>query len=232
MNISIYQCLDGSKKAKGIAVIIDVFRAFTLEPYLFNRNAKTVYAVGDKEIAYKKKEEDSSVILIGERYGITLPGFDYGNSPSKIDETDFTDKTIYHTTSAGTQGIANSINASEVITGSFSNAKAIARYIENSNYDEVSLVCMGLDAIKETEEDTLCALYIKSLLEHNEMDITKELWDLSKTSGKKFFDPERNHIFPRKDFDYCIKPNVFDFVIRATKVEDEVYLMERIEVQK
>lgn len=230
MNISILQCLEGAKKAKGIAVIIDVFRAFTLEPYLFNRNASRVYAVGDKEIAYKKKEEDKSVILIGERHGITLPGFDYGNSPSKIDSVDFTGKIIYHTTSAGTQGIANSSNADEVITGSFSNAKAIAKYINDQQFDEVSLVCMGLDAIKETEEDTLCALYIKSLLEHNEIDISDALDDLKNTSGKKFFDPAKNHIFPRLDFDYCVKPNVFDFVIKANKVENEVYLMEKIEV--
>lgn len=230
MNISILYCLDGAKKAKGITVIIDVFRAFTVEPYLFANNAREVFAIGDKEIAYKKKEENPNVILIGERNGITLPGFDFGNSPSRVSEVDFTDKTIYHTTSSGTQGIANSINASEVITGSFVNSKAIATYIKNSGYEDVSLVCMGLNASRQTEEDNLCARYIKDLLENKEPDIRAELLDLKNTSGKKFFDPLQSEIFPRADFDFCIKQSVFDFVIRATKVEDSVYKMERIEV--
>lgn len=230
MKINVLHCLDGAKKATGIAVIIDVFRAFTLETYLFKNNASEVYAVGDKEIAYLKKQENPDVVLIGERHGITLPGFDFGNSPSIIDRNDFTGKTIYHTTSAGTQGIANSINALEVITGSFSNSKAIARYILNNGYDEVSLVCMGLDASRKIEEDTLCAEYIKSLLEGNEKDISEDLINLKYTSGRKFFDPKQAEVFPREDFDYCIKPNVFDFVIKAKRVEDSVYKMIRIEV--
>ncbi len=230
MNISILQCLDGAKKAKGLAVIIDVFRAFTVEPYLFARNAKEVYAVGDKDIAYRMKELNPDVILVGERNGITLPGFDYGNSPSRVDRDDFTDKIVYHTTSAGTQGIANSINASEVITGSFANSKAISKYILDSGYEEVSLVCMGLNAERETAEDTLCAEYIRSLLLGEELDISDRLMELSKTSGKKFFDPAKEEIFPRADFDYCINANIFDFVIRATKVDESVYLMSKIEV--
>lgn len=231
MNISILYCLDGAKEAKGITVIIDVFRAFTVEPYLFENNAHEVFAIGDKEIAYRKKEQNPDVILIGERNGITLPGFDFGNSPSRVAEIDFSGKTIYHTTSSGTQGIANSINAREVITGSFVNSKAIAAYIKNSGYEDVSLVCMGLNASRQTAEDNLCAEYIKDLLENKDPDITDKLLDLKNTSGRKFFDPLQAEIFPTADFDFCIRQSVFDFVIKATKVEESVYKMERIEVK-
>ena len=62
-----------------------------------------------------------------------------------------------HTTNAGTKGIVN--------------AKAIAEYIKVKEPKEVSLVCMGLDALKETEEDSLCAYYIKSLLENKNVNI-------------------------------------------------------------
>ena len=64
--------------------------------------------------------------------------------------------------------------------------------------------------------------------------LTNELLCLSRnlkyTSGRKFFDPKQAEVFPRDDFDYCIKPNVFDFVIKAKRVEDSVYKMNRIEV--
>ena len=65
------------KEARGIAVIIDVFRAFTVEPYLINNGTEKLIAVGDKEIAYALKEKNKNIVLIGEREGIKLPGFDF-----------------------------------------------------------------------------------------------------------------------------------------------------------
>lgn len=52
-------------------------------------------------MAYKIKEQNDSYILVGERHGKILPGFDYGNSPSQIKNVDFSGKTVVHT-SAGT----------------------------------------------------------------------------------------------------------------------------------
>lgn len=44
---------------------------------------------------------------------------------------------------------------------------------------------MGLDALKETEEDNLCAYYIKSLLENKNVNIDNEISKLKNTSGAK-----------------------------------------------
>ena len=156
VNIKILQMVEGAKKATGVAVIIDVFRAFTVEAYLMNNGAKKIIPVGDIKIAYDYKKKDSNVILVGERQGKILPGFDYGNSPAAIENVDFTDKTVIHTTSAGTQGIVNAKKADIILTGSLVNAKAIANYILENNYQDVSLVCMGLESVRETE---VCLLY-------------------------------------------------------------------------
>ena len=72
---------------------------------------------------------------------------------------------MVHTTSSGTQGIANAEKAGEILTGSFVNAAAICRYIKKKNPLEVSLVCMGYACQFQTDEDTLCAEYIKNELE-------------------------------------------------------------------
>ena len=124
--------VEGAKQATGLTVIIDVFRAFTVEAYLMNNGADKIIPVGDSEIAYKYKKEDPNIILVGERHGKIMPGFDYGNSPSQIENIDFSGKTIVHTTSAGTQGIANASNADVILTGSLVNAKAIANYIKQN----------------------------------------------------------------------------------------------------
>ena len=218
MNIKILHMIEGAKQATGCAVIIDVFRAFTVEAYLMNNGASKIIPVGDKDLAYTLKEKDNSIILVGERHGAILPGFDYGNSPSQIENTDFSEKVIVHTTSAGTQGIANAVNADEILTGSLVNAKAIANYIKKNNFKDVSLVCMGMEAIKETEEDNLCAKYIKDLLENNDVSyIEDEIENLKVTSGKKFFDKEQQSVFPLQDFFLSTEKDKFNFVLKIKK---------------
>ena len=146
-----------------------------------------------------------------------LAGFDYGNSPTKIEHIDFTNKTIIHTTSAGTQGIANAYHAQEIITGSFVNAFAIAKYIKQKNDSIVSLVCMGKAALTPTEEDTYCAEYIKSLLLEQHYPLQQKLESLRQLEGKRFFNPNNQEQCPERDFILATTPNQFDFVLRATK---------------
>ena len=155
---------------------------------------------------------------MGERGGKKCPGFDFGNSPSQIARADLRGKTLVHTTSAGTQGIANAVHADEILTGSLVNAAATARYILARNPEHVSLVCMGLEGRMPTEEDTLCAEYIKALLIGQSPDITAEMDDLRNTSGAKFFDPAQQEAFPQPDFDMCIQLNRFDFALSVSAV--------------
>lgn len=230
MNIRILHLIDGAQRATGLTVIIDVFRAFTVEAYLANNGARRIYPVGDKQIAYDMKKNDPNCIIIGERDGIMLPGFDFGNSPSQIENIDFSGKTVIYTTSAGTQGLTNAENAKEIITGSLVNAKAIARYIKKSGYDDISLVCMGLNAKQPIEEDTLCANYIKSLLEGDTLELATEIEKLKVTSGAKFFDHELQTVFPERDFYLCTQADRFDFVLRLVKSDKELNYVEKIEI--
>ncbi len=228
MNIQILHMIEGAKKAKGITVVIDVFRAFSVEAYCFAKGAKKVIPIGDIDLAYKFKEENPDIVLAGERHGKIMPGFDTGNSPSELMSVDVKDKIVVHTTSAGTQGIANAKNADEILGASLVNAKATAEYIKKSGAEEVSLVCMGLEALSETEEDTLCAKYIKSLLEGTTIDMEKEIESLKTTSGAKFFDKAQNDVFPEADFAMCTDLNKFDFVMRLKKCDDGLDYMEKI----
>ena len=159
-----------------------------------------------------------------------IEGFDYGNSPSQIEKIDFTEKTIIHTTSAGTQGIENAVNAEQILTGSLVNAKAIAHYILSQKTTTVSLVCMGLHALYPTAEDTLCAEYIKSLLEGEELDIAPQINNLRYTDGAKFFDKEQQNVFPEEDFYLCTDINKFNFVLKAEKNINNQYCIHKIDM--
>ena len=83
----------------------------------------------------------------------------------------------------------------------------------------------SVEALTPTDEDTLCARYIKSLLENSPIDITKEIEKLRYTSGAKFFDPTQSEVFPEEDFYMCTKTDCFDFVLKLKKSEHEVSFM-------
>ena len=100
MNIQILHMVEGAKAARGLTVIIDVFRAFTVETYLMRNNAHRIYPVGDTATAFACKAADpENTLLCGERNGIMVEGFDFGNSPSQLEHVDLTGKTVVHTTS-------------------------------------------------------------------------------------------------------------------------------------
>lgn len=228
MNVKI---VNNPEEATGLAVIIDVFRAFTVEPYLINNNTEKLIPVGDKDIAYKYKEKDNEIILIGERNGIKLPRFDYGNSPSQIENIDFSGKTIVHTTSCGTQGVVRAINAQEIVTGSLVNAQAIITYINGNNIEDVSLVCMCKPGEKPFEEDKLCAEYIKECLENKTNDnLEEKIERLKLTSGSKFFNKELQEVFPERDFYLCTELNKFNFVLKVNKNDDGTFHVIKINV--
>lgn len=218
--IKVLHLIEGAKQAEGLTVIIDVFRAFSLECYLYDMGVKEIRPVGTIEEAFRLRNEIGNSILVGERHGKKCEGFDYGNSPSTVDKEHVTGKTIIHTTSAGTQGVVNAIGASEIIGGSLVNARAIADYIIKKQPEVVSLVCMGNAGVITAAEDELCAEYIKSILEGKEMpDIEERIAQLQEHGGEHFFDKERQEIFPEEDFWMCVKYNQFPFVIQIEKDE-------------
>lgn len=218
--VNILHLIEGAKQAEGLTVIIDVFRAFSLECYLYDMGVKEIRPIGSVEDAFVLNKELPGSVLIGERHGKKCEGFDFGNSPSTVRPEEVKGKTILHTTSAGTQGIVNAIGASEIITGSLVNAKAVAEYIRKSQPDTVSLVCMGYAGVRPAAEDELCAEYIKSLVEGVELpDFEQRIADLQKHGGEHFFDEEQQEVYPKEDFFMCVKYDKFPFVIHVEKDE-------------
>ena len=218
MHIGINHLIDGARQADGLIVIIDVFRAFSMECWLYALGAEEVRPVGSIEDTFAWKEKDPGCVLVGERQGKKIDGCDLGNSPSSIDPEKIRGKRIIHSTSAGTQGIVSASRADEILTGSFVNAKAIAEYIRKKNPEKVSLVCMGKAGLAPAQEDELCAVYLRSLLTGQEMpDIVGKLNALARGGGRHFFDPAQQDVFPEKDFWMCIDLNRFDFVLKVER---------------
>lgn len=229
MKVEILQLLEGAQKAGGLTVIIDVFRAFSTACYAVGNGVQKIFPVGDIEIAYQLKRENPDFILVGERYERKPEGFDFGNSPSQLLNSDLKGKTMVHTTSSGTQGIANAKGADEIITGSFVNAQAIVDYIRMKNPEKVSLVCMGYSCQYPTDEDTLLAVYIKNELQGSPNDFAAMVEQIRMGDGARFFAPEKQEWAPAEDFDLCLSLNRFDFVLKVEQ-ENGLNCLKRIDL--
>ena len=226
--VNVLHLIDGAKQAEGLTVIIDVFRAFSLENYLYDMGVELIRPIGSVEEAFKLKETTPNSLLFGERNGIKVEGFDFGNSPSSVNADIVKGKTILHTTSAGTQGVVNAKNATRILAGSLVNARAIAEYIIETQPEVVSLVCMGWNAEELAAEDELCAEYIKSILDGKDLpNMDERVADLQFHGGEHFFNPDTQEVFPEPDFWMCIKYDRFPYILEIYK--DEIgYVTKRI----
>lgn len=204
----------GAEQARGIAVVIDVFRAFTTAAYVMANGAERIIPVRTVEEAFKMKRANQEVILMGERDGKQVHGFDYGNSPHEVMDVDFTGLTVVQTTSAGTRGLMLAGKADEILPGSFVMADAIVEYIMERSPLVVSLVAMGWGGAQKSPEDELLAEYIEMRLRCEEPDFEAMREDIRRhPQGAKFFD-KTQRAFVEGDFHAAMDINRFSFCLR------------------
>lgn len=210
--------VEGARAARGIAVIIDVFRAFSLAVYAFDRGVERIVPVGALEQARALKHAHPEWLLVGERHAQPLPGFDCGNSPAQLCTVELRGRTLVHTTHAGTQGLTNALQAERVITGALVNAAAIVRYVQSSGISQVTLVRMGHEAREPCEEDHLCAEILSDRLQGRSTPDRAEVRRRLRTaaSAAKFFDANCDWA-PQADFDLCTDLDRFDFVLELDR---------------
>jgi 2-phosphosulfolactate phosphatase len=225
-------CAQGAREASGLAVIIDVFRAFSCEPLLFHLGAARVILEADPSRAVAMKRDHPEVVLVGEVNEIPLEGADLGNSPSEIllkGKRFFRNKTVIHRTTAGVTGAAAALSHTDaVILASFMTAKAVAAYIKKKNPSIVTLVAMGDRAEKKAPEDEACADYLEHLLTGRPYDPVSSLRDIVfQPTAQKFIAGAKPYL-PREDPLFCLQRDLFDFVLLARK-EDGLLVVVKID---
>jgi 2-phosphosulfolactate phosphatase len=218
-----------SKVKEELIVVIDVLRAFTTACYAIKSNPKDYIIVPDIDSAYKLKRENADYILIGERDGVNIPGFDYGNSPMEIKGVDFSNRTIVHTTTLGTQGVINALRyTKEVITGSFVNAKAIINFLKKVNPNTVYL--FSTNGLTDGNEDVMLAKYIKGYFENKPLDINNIRENLMKhESGIRYLVNPKTK-YSKRDFFLALELDKFNFVLKAYLREDELIHLKRADL--
>jgi 2-phosphosulfolactate phosphatase len=220
MQIESFDYVEGARAARGVVVIIDVFRAFSVACYATAAGAERIVPVGEIEEALRLRGAHPDWLAIGERHGRRLPGFDCGNSPTELQDLDLRGRTLVHTTHAGTQGLVAARNAEVVLTGALVNAGAICRYLEGLAPSQVSLVRMGVAAHDRSDADDLCAQLLTARLRGEPSPTVAQIRARLRRSpeAQKFFDPEATWA-PEQDFECCTELDRFDFVLQLNPLD-------------
>src|SRR5690349_5210838 len=93
-----------AEEARGVVIVIDVIRAFTVATYAFAGGARRLWLVRTTDEAFALRQQEPRALLAGEIGGRLIPGFDLNNSPSLMAATNVRGRTIIQRTGAGTQG--------------------------------------------------------------------------------------------------------------------------------
>ena len=206
MHVRRVSLVEGAREATGTAVIIDVFRAFTTAAFCVAAGAREVVLLADHEQALAMKTADQTLFLTGEIGGKPIPGFDVGNSPSKIDGLRLDGRRVVQRTSSGTQGVVAAAGATEIVLGSLVIAAATVRYLRGRN--EVSLVAMGTAGGADHGEDEICAAYLEQLL----LDAAPPQPEIALAPAEQWPD-----WFPREDAVLALQLDRFDFALPVVR---------------
>jgi len=232
MHVNYGYLLAGAQAARGIAVIIDVFRAFTCTPLMFSLGLKKSILVSQPNEALALKRRNQDYILVGEVGGLPIEGFDLGNSPSEIlkqKPSYFSGKTAVQRTSSGVQGALTALEvADEVVVAGYSIARPTARYILSKQPAQVSLVAMGWDLKERAPEDDWCARYIAHLLGVEEYDHNRALREIVFNRTAQRFLSADEPDFPPEDPILCLQRDVYGFALGARR-ENNLVIIKKTE---
>lgn len=206
-------------------VVIDVLRATSTIVTALNNGAKEIIPVASIEFAVKVSGGmfGGHTLLGGERNTKKIEGFALGNSPFEYIKEVVEGKSIVFYTTNGTKSIAKAKYSDSLITCSFLNIGAVAKYIL-SNRSDVEVVCAGRNNYFSIE-DSICAGMLISELKKSVVDVLlNDSGQAALTLFEKYGDnlPQalKNSDHGKilidngfeKDIDYCCQKDLFDII--------------------
>lgn len=210
-------------EARGVVIVIDVIRAFTVAAYAFVGGAQALWLVRTVEEAFALRERKPEALLIGEVGGRLIPGFDINNSPARMVREDVHGKLLIQRTGAGTQGALAVANATHILLCSLVNAHATATYARVLAESAGGIVTLhptggGLDN-GEPGEDQVCADYVEALLSGQEdarESLTREITRL-RDAGRFELWQQGYSDFPAEDIPMVLDVDRFGFAMVGTR---------------
>lgn len=213
-------------EARGVTIVIDVIRAFTVAAYAFAAGANRLWLVRTTDEAFALRRREPAALLAGEIGGRLIPGFDFNNSPALVARAPVAGRLLIQRTGAGTQGAVNAAHARHLLICSLVNASATARYactLASETGELITLLPTGKpDEAFPLTEDDFCADYLEALITGRN-DAPQVLADriTQLRTSERFAEWQQGieQDFPAEDIEKVLDANRFHFAMVGTRQE-------------
>jgi len=213
-----FACLQGKS-----VVVIDILRATTTITFAIANGATSIQPVLTPEQAFAIRQEQSGILIGGERYGKPVDGFNLGNSPSEYQRSVVFGKSIVITTTNGTRTMHACVSADWLFIGSFLNLGSLIRVLDQTN-NHVAFVCSGREGQFCTEDALFAGACVNIFCQiDNEVCLTdsaKTAQLLFQANHQRVFESIRNSDHGRylasigleSDLEFCSLVDLVDVV--------------------
>jgi len=208
--------IEGAYQARGITVVIDVLRAFTVSAYALHGGARECRLVKTVAEARALAASTPGSVICAEEEGFPVEGIPISNSPTKIRELDLSGRVLIQRSSAGTQAVA-AVQGRDIFAASLVVAGATVQACLLRKPETLTLV-----ASADHPEDHACAAYMDALIRGETPDLERLLHPLRETDRYRTVAGGGWPGFPATDLELSLQADVFDFSMPVTR--DEGYL--------
>jgi 2-phosphosulfolactate phosphatase len=204
--------VEGARRARGVVVVIDVLRSFTVSAYALAGGARECLLVSKTAEARALHDKIPGSLICAEEDALPVPGIPISNSPTQITEADLEGRVLIQRSSAGTTVMSAVESADELYAASLVVARATVRACLSKQPETLTLI-----ASADHPEDHACAMYLEGLLRGESPDLVTLLQPLRESARFARAKSGTWPGFPPTDLDLALTPDRFDFAMPATR---------------
>jgi len=156
-----------------IAVVIDVLRATTTISWALFNGADSIQVFSNLDLLKAKAEEwdANKRVMIAERGGKKIDGFDLGNSPLSVTKQMVQGKRLFMSTTNGTKAMQKVQNVENLFSMALTNRKAVADRIISMNKKEILILGSGWEGTYSLEDSLAAGALASYLIENNSKEV-------------------------------------------------------------
>jgi 2-phosphosulfolactate phosphatase len=204
--------IEGARSARGLAVVIDVLRSFTVSAYALAGGARECRLVTTTDEARALAAGIPGALICAEENGLPVEGIAISNSPTKIHSADLKGKILVQRSSAGTP-VAAAVQAGvDIFAASLVVATATVQACLLRNPSVLTLI-----ASADHPEDHACARYMEAIIKGGRPDVEPLLQPLRDSERYAQVISGSWPGFPPTDLELALQPDRFDFAMPVTR---------------
>jgi 2-phosphosulfolactate phosphatase len=204
--------VEGARQARGLAVVIDVLRSFTVSAYALAGGARECRLVTTTDEARSLVAATPHAVICAEEEGLPVEGVAISNSPTQIRAADLKGRILIQRSSAGTPVATAVREGVDILAASLVVARATVQACLLMHPKTLTLI-----ASADHPEDHACARYMEAVISGESPDLDRLLRPLRDSERFARVMGGAWPGFPSTDLDLSLEADRFAFAMPVTR---------------